>query len=166
MKRKYWLFSESLGRAFPAMALVGDSIYGITERRKHLGNVSIFQEGFWRAGKLINDLMNPKLSKETIRECTAYRAGRSCVDILLALSLLGLIAGFVLVFGFSLFDRMPNGGEWSYYFLGFCCMDAIGAVILREVAHAIFDMADAALSRHDALAEFRVEESVRGEIKL
>jgi len=94
--------------------------------------------------------MRPGLSKEIVRNATAYAAGRAAVDILLVLHWIGTLLLIVLFFAAyrakqSEFDLLTNS-----LIVGSAVIWSVLAFALRELAHSVFDLADCALTARQA----------------
>jgi len=101
--------------------------------------------------------MRPGLTKEIVRNQTAYRLGRSLVDgFVIAQVLLGVIAFVGIVF---IIGQRPEP-EHRLADLAGMVAAVCGAVVwggaallFRELAQAIFDFADCALLKHKAQSQ-------------
>ncbi len=90
--------------------------------------------------------MRPSLKKEILRGRTAYRVGRTLVDVILILEL-----GAALVFT-MLFIREELMQPWAglkvtpiYIAVGLALLYFVAVILQRELLQAVFDIADGAV---------------------
>ena len=94
--------------------------------------------------------MRPGLSKEIVRNATAYAAGRAAVDILLVLHWIGTLLLLVLFFTYYRAQQKEVDLFPASVAVGVSVIWAVLAFALRELAHAVFDLADCALTARQA----------------
>lgn len=93
--------------------------------------------------------MRPGLAREIVRNSTAYSAGRSLAN---GLMVGYILAGFIVAVWLLRIHGLPETPEDLLACAGPFLAVVVGgtvAVLLRELAHAVFDMADVALNRPD-----------------
>ncbi|HEX5218621.1 MAG TPA: hypothetical protein VFZ59_03565 [Verrucomicrobiae bacterium] len=89
--------------------------------------------------------MRPGLNREIVRERTAYRVGRVAVDVLVLLQWIGTTLFLVLYFRLVPQMEGPQGLASLSMAVGFAVVSSVGVIVFRELAHAVFDIADRAL---------------------
>ena len=104
--------------------------------------------------------MRPGLNKEILRGRTAYRVGRVVADILLLLQLVGVLILLFLFFA-GFFGALPVLPVLMLdsAFVASAVVSTLATFLLRDLAHAIFDIADRALIGA-ATAHLREQESL------
>jgi len=89
------------------------------------------------------------LERKSVRERTAYRAGRVAVDVLLVLwgiATLVLLVLFFLAYRDAIGEGAANVLEVTLAVAG-AVIGSVALLAVRELAHAVFDMADRAGAR-------------------
>ena len=105
--------------------------------------------------------MSNRATKDIVRKQTVYSIGRTCADIAVAANLLLMIAGSFILFSVyrGYFNLSPALNDLLVLNAALLCIGALSfsmvLIVLREICHAIFDLADISLSRHDPLAQYR-----------
>src|SRR4026209_1948243 len=92
--------------------------------------------------------MTSGLGRDLVRKHTAYRAGRVAVDVLLVLwwiSALVLLIQFFLSYYEAMKPWAANVLEVTFVVAG-AVVGSVALLALRELAHAVFDMADRAMT--------------------
>jgi hypothetical protein len=99
-----------------------------------------------QAGQRIEYAAEKPLSlKGQIRGKTEYATGRGIVDAVRLFSILGAVIMVFVCIG--ALGNVSGDRSWPFMGFGVAIANLLIALALREVAHAIFDMADCALKR-------------------
>ena len=91
--------------------------------------------------------MSLGLERGSVRQRTSYRAGRVAVDVLLVLwwiAALVLLVLFFLSYRVALQEGASNLIEVTLVVAG-AVIGSVALLAVRELAHAVFDMADRAM---------------------
>lgn len=87
--------------------------------------------------------MKPKLARKIVRADTAYGAGRSLIDLMFALSILG--AAFVIGIDAGAFGAEQQPQTVQILYGAAVVLDCLLWLLIREIVHALFDLVDSAL---------------------